>query len=404
MSASRIISTIILLFSLLQPGFSDDFFKKKDQIIEDSLFRLGIFYVTPRLSLESLGYTSNIYHYNEIEEPDWTADIGVDVQAATLLGKRFILVLNDHPYYSFYAKNKQDRAWNNEFSFSIYSYLGKINIQYQWSWNNVQQRPTSEFGKRIRYITYKNLLSLDWGNQDSFFITFFGEFSKLNYEDEPYLDDFDVQILLNREELNAGIRFNKIIFSRTRWFLNVVYFDYRFIESNERNGQGEQVSMGVAFPEVSRITGSFELGYKFYQPENPLYRNYSAPYGLGNITISLFRRVKVNIEYLLNNNFSFYQSDQYFQERSIRSEVGYYLNRNLKMGYKYQTGTLVYKNLEGSSIERQDRIQQSSLFFGIRLFKQMGIGLEYTIYKVESELLEWSRSYNFIGGYVTYDF
>src|SRR4030042_6643097 len=99
---------------------ADDFFQVRENIIENSRFRLGFFYVTPLLSLENVGYSTNIYRYNDIAEPDWTADLGVDLRLAALLGKRFILVLKDNPYYSFYLENKSEEAWNNKLQFAVY--------------------------------------------------------------------------------------------------------------------------------------------------------------------------------------------------------------------------------------------------------------------------------------------
>ena len=141
MSVLRIVLIIVVLLSGFLINFADDFFQVKERIIEESLFKLGFFYVTPQLTLENLGYTSNIYQYNSDPEADWTADIGLNLRLSTLLGNRFIFVLTDHPYYSFYLNNEQERAWNNEFRFSAFSYLGPFNFKFTLNRSNIRRRP-----------------------------------------------------------------------------------------------------------------------------------------------------------------------------------------------------------------------------------------------------------------------
>jgi hypothetical protein len=404
MSKPRLIIFILLFYSFVCIIFSEDFFLVKKGLIEDSLFRLGIFYITPQLTLENMGYTSNIFQYDTNPEPDWTADIGVSVRIATLLGNRFIFAVTEHPYYSFYAENKQEQAWNNEFQFAVYSYLGPFNLKFTLDRNNLRQRPSSEFGIRVRYLTEMEKLTVDLGNQKTFYINLYGENSRLKYKESEYLDDYDLTQLMDQTQYSFGIGFNKVIFSRTVFYLNFEYFIYQFLNYPERNGEGETVSLGFNFPKIGIITGSFQLGYKFYNPENPLFLDYSTPYGTGNLRIVLLKRFRLSFQYLVDNYFSFYQPEYYFNNQSFTGGIEFYLSRTLKLGYKLNTALLSYKNLVDRVTTRKDRIQHSRFFVGIKVFKKMGIGFEYAIYKVKSDDLEFARSYDFFGGYIIYDF
>jgi len=387
-----------------QMNLADDFFRVKDRVIEESLFRLGFFYVTPRLTLENLGYNTNIYQYDGDPEPDWTADIGVNVRLSTLLGKRFIFVVTDHPYYSYYAYNKQEQAWNNEFRFSAYSFLGPFNFKFTLDRNNLRRRPTTEFGVRVRYMNESENLSVDYGNHQSFYINVYGEQNRMRYDDDSYLGDHDLSQLMDQNQYRLGLNLNKIIFSRTVLFVNVEYFNYQFQNYSDRDGDGESVSMGLRFPIIGSITGSFELGYQWNHPENPLYDDYSSFFGSGKVKTIVFKRFRISIEYLMGNYFSFYQPDYYYNQQSVTGGIEFYLSRQLKLGYNFQSGLMSYKDLEDSAIMRKDRMQRSRFFMGIKIFKKMGIGLEYSTYRVDSDIQDYSRGYNFIGGYITYDF
>jgi hypothetical protein len=182
------------------------------------------------------------------------------------------------------------------------------------------------------------------------------------------------------------------------------YFNYQFQNYSDRDGDGESVSMGLRFPTIGNITGSFELGYQWNHPENPLYGDYSSFYGSGKVKTIVFKRFRISIEYLVDNYFSFYQPDYYYNQQSIVGGVEFYLSRQLKLGYNFQYGLMSYKDLEDSTIMRKDRMQRSRFFVGIKIFKKMGVGLEYSTYRVDSDEEDYSRSYDFIGGYITYDF
>ncbi len=57
--------------------------------------RLGFLYFTPLLFLENVGYTSNIFTYNEQAVPDWTGDIGLGLRASAIAANRLILQAED---------------------------------------------------------------------------------------------------------------------------------------------------------------------------------------------------------------------------------------------------------------------------------------------------------------------
>lgn len=405
MSFSRKLAILFLLF-LLDSLFvlGDDFFRIKDRITDESLFRLGLFYVTPRLTLDNLGYITNIYQYNSDPEPDFTADIGVDVRLSAIVGHRLILVLNDHPYYTYYAENKQDEAWNNRFRFSVYSYLGSFDINFSLNRDNLRQRPSSEFGVRLRYITESEKISIDYGNHSRFYINVYAEQNRMLYDENNYLEEYNLEQYMDRNQYKLGINLNKIIFSRTVLFISLEYYQYRFQNHTDRDGDAESVSVGMQFPIIGSVTGSFQLGYQWSQPNNPMYMAYSSLSGSGEIKLVLLKRFRLSLEYSLDNYFSFYDPDAYYYQQSISGGIEFYLNRNLKLGYKHLFGLNSYKNIADSSVIRKDKLQQFRFFVGIKIFKKMGIGLEYSEFEVNSDIENYSRSYKFFGGYITYDF
>lgn len=384
---------------------ADDFFKLKKQIVERAWKKAAFFYITPTITLNNLGYTSNIYSYQELEEPDWTADLGLKLEVSSILGNRFIFTITEDPYYSFYAKNKDQQAFNNRLKAALYTYLGRINLKYQFSDDFIRGRPTSEFGVPVGTHIKEHLFSLDVGRYKNFFINLYLKQRKLDHDEEHYLGNYDLKYSLDQKELRGGINLNKIIFSQTRLFLNYEYFEYKFDYELLRNGIGGQLSLGVEFPEISSIKGYLQFGLKTFKTSSSLYRNYTIPFGSGEVYINLFRRLKLHLLYLVDNFYS-YWGERRYNEKSAGAGVEYYLTKRIKIGYQYRFGKLSYEdlNLSGEDDTRLDDFFISTLSFGIKIFKNMGIGLEYRMYRSDSSELDFTRNNNFIGGYFTHEF
>lgn len=393
----------MLLIPAMTFVHGEDFFQVKAQIIRENRLKIFSLYISPALSLDNFGYNSNIYAYQGNEEPDWTADVGLNLKVAAMLEDRFILIVNECPYYSFYAKNKQEEAFNNRFQFTAYTHLGRFNLNYRFILNNTRERPNSEFGARTRQKEQKHTVSIDYGRYDRFYINIYAEQSQKEYADERYLHDYNLSSM-NRDDIILKIDLNQRIFSRTRISLRGEYYDYHFRHNSERDGTGRKFSLGVDFPEISSITGTMRFGWNSFFPKNSPYSHFTKPFGSGGVSIRMFNRFKFNFSYLVDNFFSFWDINQYFDERSAAAGVEFYFSRKIKIGYDYRAGNLIYKRLLDGSKTRSDDFSTSSLFIGVRIFRKMGIALTYTMYRMNSTIKDFNRKYNFIGGNIIHEF
>jgi len=395
---------VIILFLISLNLFSEDFFKVKERIVKESWKKISFIYLSPKLLLRNIGYSNNIYLLERDFKPDWTADLGLQMTLSSIFLNRFIFQIDELPYYSFYAKNKNERSFNNVFGFNIYSYIGIFNLKYQFDKRYVKQRPTEEFGRRIRQNLINHTFSLDFGNHNSFFLSLYLNQKRIKYSDELYIDEYDLSNLLNHKEYWGGIGLNKIIFSRTLLSLNFDYFEQDFVHSKERNRIGKQVSIGIQFPEISSIRGSFHYGVRIYEPSNPLFEDFTTSFGSGDISIKLFRRLKLNFNYIIDNIFSYWQMDSTYNQKSAGAGIEYYFTRKFKLGYRYRDNKLSFIDLYKGIEIREDNFYTSSVYIGIRVFKKMGIGIEYSRYRGDSTEPGFKRSYDFIGGYIIHEF
>jgi hypothetical protein len=396
--------TLALTLTLTLCLRPDDFFAVKDQVISESRFKLGFLYFTPLLLLENVGYTSSIYTYQNEEYPDWTGDIGLGVRASAIMANRFILQVEDLPRYSFYLENKGYRTWSNQFEANAYSYVGPFNLKAGFRQHDLHQRPRLEFSRPYHYRDSEWSGEVDIGKRNRLFVTAYASFNKSEYDDDPYLGNFNLAERLNHREDTFGFRLNKPIFTSTIVYANYERTDYKFAESLERNSQAQQIALGVQFPEMGALQGSFQIGIRRFEPGNPLYQITQRANGRGDVSLALAERIRLNAFYEISTRFSFYSSDVFYDDYSFGGGAQVYLTRFLKVGGTYRDGRLKYYSFIDLQPQRSDRIRQQQYFIAIPFLGNTSLGFAYNVYRLTSDVLNLDYTRSFWGGFLTYGF
>jgi len=402
-SHNRILLLLMAVLFTAPLLHAEDFFRVKDSIIQNAWLKTSLFYLAPGLRLTGMGYNTNIYSYESLESPDWTADLGLELNLAVILKNRLILQIKESPSYSLYAENDDERAFNNIFQLSAYTRAGRFNIKYEFENAYVRQQVNPETGWRVRGWEDNHTLSIDYGNMDRFFINVYLGQNKFAFEDELFLDSFNMNRLFNRTEYWVGIGLNKIVFTRSRFTFQYEYFDQRFQFSPQRDRTGQQFSMGFIFPAGSRITGTLRYGLRFIRPDTTFYRDFIAPFGIGTIGIRLMSRLSLHATYRLDNHYSFAGVDLYYDTRTVGGGLTYRLSRRLRLSYDLSAGRRSYRLLSGGGETRRDDFYISSAVLSVQLAERSEMGIEYRAYRSDSTHLRFLRSYDYIGGYIRYD-
>ncbi len=284
--------TLTLTLSLLR---ADDFFAVKDRIIEESRFKLGFLYFTPLLLLENVGYTSSIYTYEEKDYPDWTGDLGLGLRASAIVANRLILQAEDLPSYSFYLENKDLRSWSNRFQAAAYSYVGPLNFKAGFQRNDLNQRPNLEFSRPYHFTDSAWSGEMDIGRRSDLFLTVYAAFNELAYDEDPYLENYNLADSLNHRENVFGLKLNKRVFTSTIIYANYERSDYQFRRSLRARCHGPQPwPWGSSFPRSALLQGSFQIGLKRFEPQNPLFQSVQRPNGRGDVHLTLMERLRLS--------------------------------------------------------------------------------------------------------------
>lgn len=381
-----------------------DFFFIKDQIIQNAWLRTSMFYIAPSLRLNNLGYNTNIYSYEYLETPDWTANIRLDLNVSAILKDRLIIQVKESPFYAMYKDTDRERAFNNILQMTAYTWIGRLNLKYQFEKPYLYQQANPETGQRLRRWETLHFFSMDYGNQRRFFISIYGRTRSVSYEDKPYLGSYNLNAMFTRTEYWGGININRVIFSRTRLTLGFDYYDHRYRYIPMRDGTGSQVFVAVQFPAGSRVSGTLRYGLRFIRPLSSLYRNFVKPYGSGLISFRLMDRINLNINYQMDNRYSFSGADIYYDSQAIGGGFTFAFTPRIHLTSSVSTGQRLYKSLLTEGQLRRDTFNIYRVLLSTRIGNKGETGVEYRAFRADSTQLRFVRSYDYIGGYISYDF
>jgi hypothetical protein len=395
---------VLFAFILCPLLRAEDFFAVKERVVSDSSFKLGFLYFTPLMLLENVGYTSNIYTYEEKDKPDWTGDIGLGVRASTVLANRLILQAEDLPYYSFYMENKNLRSWSNRFEANAYSYAGPFNLKAGFVRSDLRRRPHLEFSQPYHYADSEWSGETDIGRRTKIFLTAYVSFKKLAYDEDRYLGNYNLAERLNHRQNTFGLKLNRRIFSSTVIYLNYEMNDFIFDSSPERDTHAQTLGLGVEFPEIGVLQGSFQFGFRRLDPKNPLFRRSQGISGSGDVHITLFERLRFDLFYALGTSFSYGANELFFHNQSLGGGVEVYLTRFLKGGASYDDGRLKYHSFLDLALQRTDRTRQQHYYLAVPFLGNTSLGFAYTIYRLSSDVLNLDYTRSFWGGFISYEF
>lgn len=361
-------------------------------------------YINPRIFIQNIGFTNNIYRYDEKSTPDWTLEPGIDLGVGALIGSRVILKTTLRPYYSFFLKNSQERSWSYSLKGDFHTYLSSFNLHFGVMRRWERSLPSREFGIRVRNLEEGLRGDIDWGNQENLFITLYYEHNRHSYEDENYLDQYNLRQIMDHSRDSLGIRIHKRIFSRTKLFFDLRNETYQFIDSSVRDVDSRTYSIGLVLPQAGRLQGIVTLGIREVFPENAGYRSFRNPWGTGEIQFGFSNNLIGRLTYLSDFSYSIFSENLYYQNRTWGGSLEWYLSTSLKLRGGYIYNQLAYQTFDQSDVFRHDRVHQVSAGFFVRILRGWAVGVEWINFRSDSSESNFRQRYSFIGGSIRNEF
>ncbi len=387
------------------PLVGEDFFRLKEQISQRAWLRGGPLHLESSFVLRNLGYSTNIYQLAANKKPDWVSDASLALTVSAFVGRRLILQLRDTPHYNHFAWNQQERAWGNDLEAGACSYLGRFNLSARSGRHRLFVQPTLETGFFMRETGTRGSAAVDYGRRDRFTVGLQLDWRRLEYERRVRgYDITDSSRLLSREEWSAGLSVNRRVFTRTFLSFSGLYFRHRFPHYPVRDRDGGEFSIALRLPEIGRVQGTLAGGLRLYRPLSALFHRYARPFGSGLVTATLLGRLRLRGHYRIDNNYSIYGPDYYFDVRALGAGAEVAVTRRLRLAGDVTAERRDYRFLGRRELVRRDDVRTVRLDLVLTLSSRLAMGVSGTASFSDCSQPTYQQDFSRAGLFLRVDF
>jgi hypothetical protein len=174
--------------------------------------------------------------------------------------------------------------------------------------------------------------------------------------------------------------------------------------NSERDASSQTIGFGVELPEIGIVQGGFHIGLNYFDPKNPLFKPSQNFNGSGNVRVTLLKRLRLRLFYMLGTNFSYAANDLYYNNQMFGGGADLYLTRFLKVSATYQEGHLKYHSLLDLELKRSDWTSQQQYSLSVPFLGNASLGIAYTVYRLRSDAMNLDYTRSHWGGFISYEF
>ena len=373
----------------------------------------GPFHVFPSFQLKNFGFTNNVYYENQAVR-DFTATLSPEATVYLPFRRNAILYFRDNPEYSYYFKEKQQRAFSNSYFAGVkLRFFQKFVLWADYSNRRYRQAVSVELARPTRDLQEGTAVGLYFETTRKTAIGLSWRIVRFSLEDiQSGGDVIGISNALNRKERTASLEFYYQVFPGGFVFANAGFSEYRFDQSSlGRDSRAAQLVVGLRFPILGKIQGLFSLGYRELRPFDRDKTGFAGLYGDTEIS---YRAGKfgLRVGYQRGDNFSYLENAYLFLGSRLSAGLSYYVTNFLRLDYNYELGQSDYPGRmsipsdSGDTLEIQRRDHQIYHVLGlvVRVYKSFGIGLAYNSSRWTSNLPGWDRGRDSIGVSLTTQF
>lgn len=379
-----------------------------ERLMDNAPWRFGPFLIQPSLVIANAGVDSNVYYQPTNPVKDFTLTAGPAATFYVPVHRRaFVLSLYGSPQYVWYSKTEQERSWNYYFRGAAQINLKNAFFSVDGVYSDARERYSTEVDVRPRRKELGGGAStlLRLGYRTSFALGY--RAVRYDYEAIDY-QGFDLRERLNRQENYATMSFYYQAAEFRRFFIDLEYGRFDFESKTQaalRNAESGAVYGGLEFTQISgRIRGRLRLGYKKFDPKNPLTPAYDGLVGDTQLSARLNRMISVRGSYLRDVQFSIWYGDAYYIETRPGVGVSFYPLFFIRLDYDYSRGSNRYPVGTSEDPTRHDlyNIHSGGVYF--RIMRTTALGFIVSWWDRRSNIEGQDDQRLFYGLNLTYDF
>lgn len=354
----------------------------------DARVHLGSFQLTPSVTLQDMGYDSNVFNSSTDRRGDFTfvATPHVDGVGGS---SRATVSFKAATEFVYFAKHATERGVNIDLAGGTAVNVGRVTLSARGTYLNTRRRPNEEIDARVRRLE----LSGDAGVR----VALFGKISvdagtrmfSTEYDDTAVFDDTFLAETLDHATRTAyaGVRYG--LTPLTTVSVGMETIAERFSRSPMRDSDSKVMYGAIEFNPRARLSGTARAGYQWFKPATPAVSSFSGIVGSAVLGYRLRETTQVGVSLDRRPLYSYAPQQPYFVWESIGATLLRSLTSTATLEIRVRRNWYRYRALATSI-----RIRGLGVFGRIDTWSEMGVAVRHQVNRnLESnfQLTHWVR-------------
>lgn len=349
--------------------------------------RLGPFYLTPSISLENIGYDTNVFLDPETREPqsDFVVTITPALRAALPIASRALVTFDLAPRGEYYRRLSNARSFAPQGAVLGEVFSPRFDLIGEGSLHSGRRRPSFEIEQRVDFtntmvaggLRYRPRSRLD------FELTAFR--TSTSFQDELF-EEVNLDESLTRQNLGLRLTATRRLTSKTSASISVERSSSEFAVSSEKNGTTLVVSPGLSFTANALIAGQFNIGWLKFTPEKEALPEFAGVVADVDLSYTLRQATRFAVRWRRDLNYSFEPLQPYYLLRGLGASVRRQVVGRVDLILAFDQFESSYRSLleMEAPAARVDISQTYSGDLGMRLNRQSRVGFRVATVTRES--------------------
>jgi hypothetical protein len=282
--------------------------------------RAGAFAIVPTLTIQDVGYDSNVYNVNDQPTSDFTFTVipTFVVSAGTRRNRLTVRSATDLVYFS---EQRSERSVNEDLNARMRASLGRLFVFADGGYLNTRQRPTEEIDARSRRSEHRGTVGAGVEVSPKLAAQVSGGYSRIAFDADSIFNGTLLALELNRTDqtITAGLRYAAT--PLTTFSVDGAVDRSRFLQSPIRDSNSFRTVVGVETRPRALVAGSATIGVERFRPLSPAMPDFDGIIGSADLRYRLSGTTTLRCRFERTLASSYLEDDPYYLRQGYELSV-----------------------------------------------------------------------------------
>jgi putative beta-barrel porin BBP2 len=406
MIRSRLLTAAALLIALGWPAVAAAQ-TSSDDPAERARFRFGPVAVQPRVSMNNIGFDTNVFNAAVAPQRDFTATFVPGADAWLRVGLlRLTSKTGVQLVYFDRTSTQRSMGWTEHLRLDVL--FRRIRPFVGGERSNMYDRPNPEIDSRVRHHARSLFAGVSFRATPRLTLEMQSTVSLPGFTDDPARGSLDLARQLNRRTITTAFTTKLAPTPLTTFVVRVEQQQDRFEHNALRNADSLGVLPGLELKPRALISGGGHVGFRRFVPVSAAVPGFTGIVGDADVKYVWREMTRFAVQVNRNVDYSFDSTQPYFLQTAVALTVTQLVYGMWDCVGQLSNNRLAYRQLLGADSAVIDgRVDRASLFgFGVGYHLGDGarIGFDVTHHRRQSVLAERRYEGYRFGGSFTYGY